>query len=114
MVVCFVTKPKPGDQFDIESIFTIDSTCGRHYNSTWLQLVGRNSTLRAVLVAPTNDVLAAASIAATAAGLSYIDAKYHIRKDWAIVRGKKKASNLLEKASTCYHHDIFNDSDISH
>ncbi|KAH6644999.1 AMP-binding enzyme [Truncatella angustata] len=42
--------------------------------------------------------VAAASIAATAAGLSYIDAKYHIRKDWAIIRGRKKSAKLLQKA----------------
>ncbi|KAK6206621.1 hypothetical protein LQW54_007573 [Pestalotiopsis sp. IQ-011] len=40
----------------------------------------------------------AASVAATAAGLAYVDAKYHIRKDWSIIRGKKKAANLLQKA----------------
>ncbi|KAK9419655.1 putative AMP-binding enzyme [Seiridium unicorne] len=42
--------------------------------------------------------IAAASVAATAAGLSYIDAKYHIRKDWAIIRGKQKAAKLFQQA----------------
>ncbi|KAK8879022.1 AMP-binding enzyme [Apiospora arundinis] len=42
--------------------------------------------------------LAAASVAATTAGLAYLDAKYHIRQDWKIISGKKKAAKLLEQA----------------
>ncbi|KAI0129784.1 fatty acid transporter [Xylariales sp. AK1849] len=42
--------------------------------------------------------LAAASVAATAAGLSYLDAKYHVRQDWRLISGKKKARKLLGKA----------------
>ncbi|KAK8120685.1 AMP-binding enzyme [Apiospora kogelbergensis] len=40
----------------------------------------------------------AASVAATTAGLAYLDAKYHVRQDWKIISGKKKASKLLEQA----------------
>ncbi|KAK8131533.1 AMP-binding enzyme [Apiospora sp. TS-2023a] len=42
--------------------------------------------------------LATASVAATTAGLAYLDAKYHIRQDWKIISGKKKAGKLLQQA----------------
>ncbi|KAI0173067.1 fatty acid transporter [Hypoxylon sp. FL1284] len=42
--------------------------------------------------------IAAASIAATAAGLTYLDGKYHLRQDWQIIRAKNKAAKLLQKA----------------
>ncbi|KAI1496304.1 hypothetical protein F5X99DRAFT_76558 [Biscogniauxia marginata] len=40
----------------------------------------------------------AASIAATAAGLTYLDGKYHLRQDWQLIRAKKKGYKLLQKA----------------
>ncbi|KAI1846123.1 hypothetical protein JX266_007648 [Neoarthrinium moseri] len=46
--------------------------------------------------------LAVASAAATAAGLSYLDARYHIRQDWKVISGKKKAGKLLQKARTWF------------
>ncbi|KAI1076913.1 fatty acid transporter [Whalleya microplaca] len=42
--------------------------------------------------------IAAASIAATAAGLTYLDGKYHLRQDWQIIRAKRKGAKLFEKA----------------
>lgn len=42
--------------------------------------------------------LAAASVAATAAGLSYLDARFHLRQDLKIIRGRTKAAQLREKA----------------
>ncbi|KAI1322595.1 fatty acid transporter [Xylariaceae sp. FL0255] len=40
----------------------------------------------------------AAGVAATAAGLTYLDAKYHIRQDLQIIRAKSKGQKLLRKA----------------
>ncbi|KAI2607737.1 fatty acid transporter, partial [Hypoxylon fragiforme] len=40
----------------------------------------------------------AASIAATAAGLTYLDGKYHLRQDWQYIRAKSKGDKLLQKA----------------
>ncbi|KAI0377327.1 fatty acid transporter [Hypomontagnella monticulosa] len=42
--------------------------------------------------------IAAASIAATAAGLTYLDGKYHLRQDWQSIRSKSKGAKLLQKA----------------
>ncbi|KAH9993477.1 fatty acid transporter [Xylariaceae sp. FL0662B] len=42
--------------------------------------------------------IAAASLAATAAGLTYLDGKYHLRQDWQIIRAKRKGAKLFEKA----------------
>ncbi|KAI0894493.1 fatty acid transporter [Annulohypoxylon nitens] len=40
----------------------------------------------------------AASIAATAAGLTYLDGKYHLHQDWQLIRSKKKGEKQLQKA----------------
>lgn len=45
------------------------------------------------------DEYAAASIAATAAGLTYLDGKYHLRQDWQAIRAKNRGARLLLKAS---------------
>ncbi|CAJ2504685.1 Uu.00g120790.m01.CDS01 [Anthostomella pinea] len=42
--------------------------------------------------------IAAASVAATAAGLAYLDGKYHIRQDWTAIRARNKGSKLFQKA----------------
>lgn len=42
----------------------------------------------------------AAGIAATAAGLTYLDGKYHLKEDWKLIRAKSKAAKMLQKAST--------------
>ncbi|OTB00455.1 hypothetical protein M426DRAFT_324246 [Hypoxylon sp. CI-4A] len=42
--------------------------------------------------------IAAASIAATAAGLTYLDGKFHLRQDWQIIRSKAKGTKLLQQA----------------
>ncbi|RYO94150.1 hypothetical protein DL762_000660 [Monosporascus cannonballus] len=40
----------------------------------------------------------AASVLATAAGLTYLDGKYHLRQDLQIIRARSKADKLLKKA----------------
>ncbi|KAJ2974213.1 hypothetical protein NUW58_g8731 [Xylaria curta] len=40
----------------------------------------------------------AAGIAATAAGLTYIDGKYHIRQDLKMMRAKSKGAKMFQKA----------------
>ncbi|KAI1088988.1 fatty acid transporter [Rostrohypoxylon terebratum] len=40
----------------------------------------------------------AASIAATAAGLTYLDGKYHLHQDWQLISSKKKGEKQLQKA----------------
>ncbi|OTA96192.1 hypothetical protein M434DRAFT_141296 [Hypoxylon sp. CO27-5] len=40
----------------------------------------------------------AASIAATAAGLTYLDGKFHLRQDWQAIRSKNKGAKRLQKA----------------
>ncbi|KAI3330264.1 AMP-binding enzyme [Ustulina deusta] len=40
----------------------------------------------------------AAGIAATAAGLTYLDGKYHIREDLKMMRAKNKGAKMLQKA----------------
>ncbi|KAF2963002.1 hypothetical protein GQX73_g10570 [Xylaria multiplex] len=40
----------------------------------------------------------AAGIAATAAGLAYIDGKYHVRQDLKMTRAKRKGAKLFQKA----------------
>ncbi|KAI2466274.1 fatty acid transporter [Annulohypoxylon bovei var. microspora] len=42
--------------------------------------------------------IAAASIAATAAGLTYLDGKYNLRQDWQAIRSKNKGAKQLQKA----------------
>ncbi|KAI0503431.1 AMP-binding enzyme [Xylaria bambusicola] len=39
-----------------------------------------------------------AGIAATAAGLTYLDGKYHIRQDVQMIRAKRKGAKMLQKA----------------
>ncbi|KAI1802105.1 acetyl-CoA synthetase-like protein [Daldinia bambusicola] len=42
--------------------------------------------------------IAAASVAAAAAGLAYLDGKFHLRQDWQDIRAKKQGMKLLQKA----------------
>ncbi|KAI1775945.1 fatty acid transporter [Hypoxylon cercidicola] len=42
--------------------------------------------------------IAAASIAATAAGITYLDGKYHLRQDWQAIRSKNRGAKLFQKA----------------
>ncbi|KAI1099799.1 fatty acid transporter [Jackrogersella minutella] len=42
--------------------------------------------------------IAAASVAATAAGLTYLDGKYNLRQDWHNIRSKNKGTKQLQKA----------------
>ncbi|KAI5856152.1 acetyl-CoA synthetase-like protein [Durotheca rogersii] len=42
--------------------------------------------------------IAAASIAATAAGLTYLDGRFHLRQDWHDIRSRAAAAKLLQKA----------------
>ncbi|KAI1341317.1 acetyl-CoA synthetase-like protein [Xylariaceae sp. FL0016] len=44
------------------------------------------------------SAIAAGAVAATAAGLTYLDGKYHIRQDWQAIRAKKRGMKLMEKA----------------
>jgi hypothetical protein len=46
----------------------------------------------------THNETAAAGIAATAAGLTYLDGKYHIRQDWQMTRAKNKGAKMFQKA----------------
>lgn len=46
---------------------------------------------------------AAAAAAATTAGLAYVDAKFHLRKDLTVIRGRKKSLKAWDEACMSYH-----------